>query len=262
MHGLLIRVVAPGKSADTVWALGRQPLWSAAGLCVLITASLLLLQSHEKGAGQVSWKDGARHVFLVDACQSDSQIDYTAAWQRAVESFQAVCDACPDIKVSLEFKPTDESTRFSVVPSTGAALLLAQEVQRPNMGLTLDVGHMIMAGENPAQSVEMVSRAGKLYGMQFGDGHSRLGAEDGLMFGSVHQSMALELLVWLQKLNYKGYIYFDTFPRNEDPIREAEYNVRRFQAFWHKAEATRKAGIEKILVRHDAMGSLELLETL
>lgn len=70
--------------------------------------------------------------------------------------------------MSLEFKPTDESTRFSIVPSTGAALLLARDVDRPNFGLTLDVGHLLMAGENPAQSVAAVGAAGKLFGMQVG----------------------------------------------------------------------------------------------
>lgn len=68
--------------------------------------------------------------------------------------------------MSLEFKPTDEATRFSIVPSTGAALLLTRDVNRPNFGLTLDVGHLLMAGENPAQSVAMVGAAGKLFGMQ------------------------------------------------------------------------------------------------
>ena len=43
--------------------------------------------------------------------------------------------------------------RYSFVGTTGAALLFAREVGRPNMGITLDVGHCLMAGENPAQSV-------------------------------------------------------------------------------------------------------------
>jgi len=54
------------------------------------------------------------------------QMDYPLAWARAVESYRAVCDACPDIKVSLEFKPTDAEARFSIVGSTGDAILMAQ----------------------------------------------------------------------------------------------------------------------------------------
>ena len=69
------------------------------------------------------------------------------------------------MQVSLEFKATDENTRFFVVPSTGAALQLVDEIDRPNMGLTLDVGHCLMAGENPAQSCAMVGARGKLYGL-------------------------------------------------------------------------------------------------
>jgi sugar phosphate isomerase/epimerase len=74
-------------------------------------------------------------------------VNYREKWHQLVEAFQECCDAFPDIKWSLEFKPTDENTRFFTVPSTGAALLLVQEIDRPNMGLTLDVGHMLMAGE-------------------------------------------------------------------------------------------------------------------
>jgi hypothetical protein len=42
---------------------------------------------------------------------------------------------------------------------------------------------MITCGENPAQSVAMVGRAGKLFGVQLNDGYGR--GEDGLMFASV-----------------------------------------------------------------------------
>ena len=187
------------------------------------------------------------------------QADFVEMWRRVVLAFQEVCDAYPDIKVSLEFKPTDENTRWFAVPSTGAALLLAHEVDRHNFGLTLDFGHCIAAGENPAQSVAMVGAAGKLFGVQLNDGYGRLGAEDGLMFGSVHPEMALEFVRWLQKVGFSGHVYFDTFPRNEDPVREAEYNIRTFKRLWARAHALADAGIDELARRQDALGLLELL---
>lgn len=33
------------------------------------------------------------------------------------------------------------------------------------------------------------------------------------MFASVHTNMALEMVYWLQKTNFAGHVYFDTFPR-------------------------------------------------
>ncbi|KAF6255717.1 ribokinase/xylose isomerase [Scenedesmus sp. NREL 46B-D3] len=166
----------------------------------------------------------------------------------------------PGMRVSLEFKPTDASSRFAIVPNTGAALLLAQQVDRPNFGLTLDVGHLLMAGENPAQSVAMVVAAGKLFGMQLNDAHVRLGAEDGLAFSAANPLAALELVRWMQRSNYSGHVYFDTFPLNENPVREAEYNVRRFKALWAKAGRLAAAGIDAFAATHDAMGVMEALE--
>lgn len=62
-------------------------------------------------------------------------MDYVAAWQRTVAALRAVADACPPgIRVSLEPKPTDETTRWAVVPSSASALLLARDVDRPNFG--------------------------------------------------------------------------------------------------------------------------------
>ena len=98
------------------------------------------------------------------------QVDYDELWSLEIAAFQEVCDAYPDVKVSLEFKPTDENTRFFTVPSTGAAVLLVKEVDRDNFGLTLDFGHCLLAGENPAQSVAMVCRCAgrnKLFGFHF-----------------------------------------------------------------------------------------------
>eukprot|EP00804_Cyclotella_cryptica_P022547 CCRYP_009444-RA/>CCRYP_009444-RA protein AED:0.00 eAED:0.00 QI:194/-1/1/1/-1/1/1/391/701 len=139
------------------------------------------------------------------------QVNYKEKWNQIVSAFQECCDAYPDIKWSLEYKPTDENTRFFTVPSTGAAMLMVKDINRPNMGLTLDMGHMLMSGENPGQSISMVGD--KLFGIQLNDGYTRLAAEDGMMFGSIHPSMALEALYQLRINNFRGHLYFDTFPQ-------------------------------------------------
>jgi hypothetical protein len=67
-------------------------------------------------------------------------------------------------------------------------------VDRLNFGLTLDTGHLLMAGESAAQSAAAAAAAGRLFGLHLNDGHAKLGAEDGLAFGSVHAAGALELV--------------------------------------------------------------------
>lgn len=204
---------------------------------------------------------GAKELVIWSAfCGYDYhfQCDYSVLWDRVVQAFQKVCDTHPDLKVSLEFKPTDENTRFFTVPTTGAAMLLCNEVNRANFGLTLDFGHMITCGENPAQSVAMVGRAGKLFGVQLNDGYGR--GEDGLMFASVHTNMALEMVYWLQRTKFAGHVYFDTFPRNEDPVLEAEYNIRKFKELWARAGRMRDAGVEGTMQKQDALASLNILD--
>lgn len=224
---------------------------------------------------------GAHEVVVwsaFDGYDYSLQVDYGDLWDHMLAAFQEVCDAYPTVKVSLEYKPTDENTRFFAVPSAGAAVLLVEQVNRDNFGLTIDFGHCLMAGENPAQSVALVSRcrhrnrnkstlrhSNALFGVQLGDGYGRLGAEDGLAFGSIHSLAALEFVLWLIKTNYSGHIYFDTFPRNEDPVRECEYNIRQFKRMYALAQSmlsgSHKELFESLQRDHDAMGMLELLES-
>jgi hypothetical protein len=88
--------------------------------------------------------------------------------------------------------------------------------------------------------------------------------QDGLAFGSVHPAAALEFVLWLIKTDYRGHVYFDTFPRNEDPVREAEYNIRAFKRVYAQAQRLLSAGngaaLAALQSRNDAMGVLEWLE--
>jgi sugar/nucleoside kinase (ribokinase family)/sugar phosphate isomerase/epimerase len=215
-----------------------------------------------RDAAKVAMELGTNEVVIwsaFDGYDYPFQVNYDDKWDQLVYAFRALCDEFPSIKFSLEYKPTDENTRFFTVPTTGAALLFVEEVDRANMGLTLDVGHMLMAGENPGQSIAMVGRKKKLFGIQLNDGFTRLAAEDGLMFGSVHPSMALEIMYQLRKTNFRGHMYFDTFAQRSDPIQEAEYNIRQAKRFWFAACSIDPSELKLITDEHDAIAALEMI---
>ena len=85
-----------------------------------------------------------------------------------------------------------------------------------------------MAGENPTQSAALAHGARALFGVQLNDAPVRLGAEDGLAFASAHPQAALELLFWLQRAGCRGERapLLRYLPLREDPVAEAEHNVR------------------------------------
>jgi xylose isomerase len=170
---------------------------------------------------------GARHVVLWpahDGYEYPFQLDYRRAWHQAVESYAEVARYAGDIDVSIEFKPAEPRAR-TLLSTTGSVLALIDEVDEANLHLTLDFAHMLMAGENAAQSVALALGRGQLRGLQLNDGYAK--ADDGLMVGSVHLVETLEAFFYLVRDGYTGTYYFDTDPIREDPRAECEENIIR-----------------------------------
>ena len=168
---------------------------------------------------------GAGHLVLWmadDGWDYPFQPNYEKLWDDEIDGFRRVADRNSSIRVSVEYKPFDPR-RFSLIRSMGDALLAASEVNRENFGVTLDVCHSYMAGEHPPAAAATALRMGKLFGVHLNDGYGT--ADDGLMFGVVHERDALELLHVLRVGGYDGTLYFDTFPIREDPATELQANI-------------------------------------
>jgi xylose isomerase len=66
-----------------------------------------------KEAAQAAIDLGCREVVVwsaYDGYDYPFQVDYDEKWQQLVDAFRECCDAYPNIKFSLEYKPTDENT--------------------------------------------------------------------------------------------------------------------------------------------------------
>lgn len=152
------------------------------------------------------------------------QLDYGAAWSWTVEALRQITSYRPEIQVSFEYKPM-EPRRFSLCGNFGMTMALIAECNVPNLGITVDFCHSLMAREYPPLAVGIALRKGILHGIHLNDGHGQ--HDDGLMVGSIHTTQTLELLFQLIRENYQGVIYFDTFPQREDPVTECSINITR-----------------------------------
>lgn len=103
--------------------------------------------------------DGHDYVF---------EMNYLDAYRYAEETFSAICEHGRDVKVCIEYKWNDPRTRC-LLASAGETLAFCQSVGAENLGVTLDIGHSLLAGERPAQSVAMLARAGKLFYVHLND---------------------------------------------------------------------------------------------
>jgi L-rhamnose isomerase len=168
---------------------------------------------------------GIGHVILwmgPDGFDYPFQVDYPQLWDLEISGFRTAAGRQPNVKVSVEYKPSDPR-RFSLIRSMGDSMLAVREVDLPNFGATLDFCHSLMAGEAPAAAAALALQAGKLFGLHLNDGYGA--ADDGLMVGSVHPRQTLELLWMMRRHGFQGPIYFDTFPQGIDPAAECAANI-------------------------------------
>jgi len=108
--------------------------------------------------------------------------------------------------------------------------LAIKEIDRPNLGVTLDFAHVLYADEMPAYAAALVARHSRLLGVHLNDGYAK--RDDGLMVASVHPIQTIELLYVLDQIGYGSAIYFDTFPDTTglDPISECAGNIETVTA--------------------------------
>lgn len=153
------------------------------------------------------------------------QADYARMWDDTVGAIAEVADHNPAIDIAVEYKP-NEPRAHALIPDMATTLLALREVGRANTGVTLDFCHMLYAGEMPAKAAMLAARASRILGLHLNDGYGK--RDDGLIAGSVHPVQTVELLVALQRIGYRGIIYFDTFPDHSgiDPVAESQANIR------------------------------------
>ena len=170
------------------------------------------------GAGQLTlWmgQDGFDYAF---------QLNYARAWDDTIAAMTLVADHNPEVDIAIEYKP-NEPRAYALMPDIGTTLLATKEINRPNVGVTLDFAHVLYADEMPAHAAHLVARHSRIMGVHLNDGYGK--RDDGLMVGSVHPVATVELFVELERIGYDGVIYFDTFPDHSglDPVEEAWTNV-------------------------------------
>ncbi len=163
------------------------------------------------------------------------QADYARLWDAAARALAELAAHDPGLDLSLEYKP-DEPRAFALLPDAATTLLMIAEVGAPNLGVTLDFAHSLYAGEMPAAAAALIARRSRLLGVHLNDAYGR--RDDGLAAGSIHPVQTLELLLALDRLGYRGALYFDTFPDavGLDPVAECAASIGAVEALSRAAD--------------------------
>ncbi len=173
------------------------------------------------------------------------QADYIEAWNQLLEATRQCVDYRPEVKVCIEYK-IKEPRRHIFIGTIGKTLLLIKEIDRKNVGALVDIGHALAAGENPAESIALLSREKeKLFYLHFNDNYGTW--DDDMMVGSVHIMHYLELFYWLKRINYEGWHTLDIFPYREDGIKAVEESIKWIKGIYELVDQIGNEEIEKTI---------------
>ena len=185
------------------------------------------------------------------------QGNFLAAWDLLIEGVRECAEHLPEVKIVLEYKPKEPRTHCYIA-TVGKTLLLIDKVNRSNVGAMIDVGHALMAYENTAESAALLQYFGdKLFYMHFND-NWRLWDDD-MTVGSVHTIEMLELLYWLDRMDYTGWYALDIFPYRENGIRAAQESIRWLQGLHNILDRMGRERFETVIASGDAMDASALL---
>jgi len=154
------------------------------------------------------------------------QIDHRKALDWLVEGLTEWVDHNPDQKIVIEYKAFEPRTHI-LLPTIGHCMTIVNEINRPNLGINIDMGHAFMMKENLAESIALCCRYGKLFHTHWNDNWKMF--DDDVIVGTVNLWETLEALFWLDEWGYDGWFGLDLFPYREPPEKAIEESIRNLK---------------------------------
>jgi xylose isomerase len=144
------------------------------------------------------------------------EMNYLDAYAYAEQTLSAICEHSRAVKVCIEYKWNDPRTRC-LLASAGETLAFCQSVGAENLGVTLDIGHALLAGERPAQSAALLARAGKLFYVHLNDNDRNWDWD--MLPGAFNLWEFVEFLYYLREVGYTDDWYaYDVMPKEIDTV--------------------------------------------
>lgn len=204
----------------------------------------------ELGADDVlMWpgQDGFEYVF---------QTDYDTSWTQMIDAIGEVGSYRPDVRIAIEYKKQEPRANH-FIRNAGVLLNMLKDINLENVGGCIDLGHSLAAGENPAECVVLLSRAGKLFQVHVNDNYRDW--DHDLIVGSVSFWETLEFFYWLRRCGYQGWYILDIYPYREDGSAALQAGVDRVRFFVDMAAKIDSKDLADRLLSADAISANQMI---
>jgi xylose isomerase len=192
--------------------------------------------------------DGHDYVF---------EMNYLDAYRCAEETFGAICAHDPALRVCIEYKWSDPRARC-LFASAGETLAFCQSVGAPNLGVTLDVGHAMLARERPAQSVALLARADKLFYVHLNDNDRHWDWD--MLPGAFNVWDFVEFFYYLRQVGYTDDWYaYDVMSKEMDTVETFSLATKLTRRLEGLADRIDGARIDAIMAERNPVVALDYL---
>ena len=213
-----------------------------------------------KDAKDFAEKVGADKVTccpLSDGYEFAFQTDYAAAWKRLVETFGEAAGYKRNIKLFIEFKPS-ETRGTCFVNNAAKTLLLIKDIGIKELGVTLDFGHSMYGGDNPAEELALLAESGQPYYIHINDNNGKWDWD--YFCGTKHLLEYTEFLFYLKKYGYNDYLTSDTSPTRWDILETFTINARITRKLWGLIEKADQNGLSSLIGSSDYLKTWKFIE--
>ncbi len=250
-HGLACSSIIPDVFSQKQWGRGsftsREPRIRRQALDAIRRAMDLCRRLDCRTLNLWPGQDGYDYCF---------QGDFARAHDWLLAGISACADHDPSVQIALEYKVKEPRTH-SYFARAADTLLFAIETGRPNVGVTIDTGHSLAAGENMAEAASLLLRAGKLFHLHFNDNYRAW--DDDMIVGSVHAAEYAELLYWLNRWRYTGWYSMDQYPYREDARGALDASIRFIEALWNRMRTMGLERFDEAVKQGDAVANCTLI---
>jgi xylose isomerase len=184
------------------------------------------------------------------------QADPKRLWELSVEGMRAVAGPHEGLPFAIEYKPKEPRTHM-LFSSAARTLLAIEDIGLDNVGVLIDFGHSMYAGESPAASVELCLSRGKLVDVDLNDNFRSW--DDDMTVGSVHILETLEFLFSLNRAGWEKPWKLDQFPFREDPVTAARASITMLSRLLDLADRIQAKELAELQENQDALGAQALL---
>ena len=213
-----------------------------------------------KGAKDFAIEVGAPLVSccpLSDGWDNLFQVDYPKAWRNMADALAEAADYRADeMPLFVEYK-INETRVNCQLDSCAKTILMLKDVGVPQMGVTVDFGHSLLAKENPAQVLALCEETDTDYYLHTNDNDWFFDWD--LVAGSRNFLHTVEFFFWAKEFGYDKYFTADASPRIFDMVGFFTEHAAMKTAIWEMVCKLDRAKYRKLMAEERYMDLMKLV---